>query len=53
MLAAVRPPLAGSPADGPLGRLDRQAMTLLPTPRRPAGVAAPGRHPATLIRWLP
>jgi hypothetical protein len=40
MVAATRPPLAGRPADSPLGRLDRHAMTLLPTLRRPAGVTA-------------
>lgn len=40
MVAAARPPLAGRPADSPLGRLDRHAMTLLPTLRRPTGVAA-------------
>lgn len=40
MVATVRTPLAVSLTDGPLGRLDRQAMALLPSLRRPAGVTA-------------
>ena len=40
MAALARTRLAVSLTDSPLGRLDRQAMALLPTPRRPAGVAA-------------
>ena len=40
MVAAARARLAVSLTDSPLGWLDRQAMALLPTPRRPAGVTA-------------
>ena len=40
MVAAARAQFAVSLTDSPLGWLDRQVMALLPTLRRPAGVAA-------------
>ncbi len=40
MVTAARTQVAGSLPDSPLGRLDRQAMTLLPALRHPAGIAA-------------
>jgi hypothetical protein len=51
MVAAARTQFAVRLTDSPLGRLDRQVMAMLPTLRRPAGVAA-ARMVSALAGWL-